>query len=86
MAEFTKWIKVGFFIFTIEKPPRMVADISTINFSLSQAEANANLISAAPALHESLLDFTLAYRRGLKVEQTRAYKKAMKALALVEGK
>ena len=47
MAEFSKLIRVGMFIFTTEKPPRMVADISTTNMSLFQAEAYANLIVTA---------------------------------------
>ncbi len=54
--------------------------------SLSQNKTNALLIAAAPAMYEALLDFTYAYRRGLQVEQARAYNKAMKALAKAEKK
>lgn len=50
------------------------------------AEANAHLIAATPEMYEALLDFTMAYRRGLKGEQSKAYTKAMKALAKAEDK
>ena len=49
-------------------------------------EYDAHLIAAAPEMHEALLDFTYTYRRGLKVEQARAYKKAMGVLTKIEDK
>ncbi len=43
------------------------------------------LHEAAPNMYEALEDFTMAYRRGIKVEQAKAYNKAMKALAKVKS-
>ena len=47
------WVKQGFFIFSAEKPPRLIAEIMRPNMSLQESEANANLIAAAPKYDEA---------------------------------
>ncbi len=57
MATITKWIRVGIaYIFTAEKPPRLVADVSLRNWSVAEIKANANLIAAAPEMHWALTE------------------------------
>ena len=48
-------------------------------------KANAHLIAAAPDMYEALLDVTMAYQRGFKIEQARAYNKARKVLDKATG-
>lgn len=48
------WIKVGsHFVFTCEKPPRLVAEIMIGNWGLKQQEAHASLIAAAPDMYKA---------------------------------
>ena len=58
MANFTKgeWIKQGSFIFSSEKPPRLIAEVIRHNMSFNEQQANAHLIAAAPRMAGLLLE------------------------------
>jgi hypothetical protein len=50
------WKVVGpAFVFSTEKPPRLIADVGTANFSLKETEANDHLIAAAPDMYRALM-------------------------------
>ena len=89
--EYTKdWVQKGDFVFSGEKPPRLIASIGTMNFGRKERLANAHLIAAAPDLYEALKGLAIAYNvdgEGVIVNQDPHYwQQALKAIAKAEGK
>ena len=80
MANFTKgkWVKQGSFIFSSEKPPRLIAETIRIGLSYGEQQANARLIASAPRLYEALREAEVF----TKVDD-RVHFKVEQALALV---
>ena len=59
-----EWIKEGAFIFSSEKPPRLIAEVIRPNMSLEEQQANAHLIAAGPAMYEALKDLLWDLKQG----------------------
>mgnify|MGYP001559842575 CR=1 FL=1 len=88
------WIQIGNFIFSSEKPPRLIAEISSSNFGLKEQLANAHLIAAAPDMYEACLqmqEFISTWKDVLLTNMTRGILmgetgKLLTAIAKAEGK
>jgi hypothetical protein len=81
-----EWKIKGRYVFSDEKPPRMIAEAKIVNFSLKEAGSNANLIAAAPKLYEALKMVVDNHLIEASAENQSIVMAIYEALAEVEGK
>ena len=74
------FINKGMFIFTDEKPPRLVAEIMTSNFSQKEWQHNAHLIAASPRMDEIISDMYEALKQLMVDYQTLCERKPQNTL------